>query len=280
MVQRFETDGGDRCVGRSVERDRVHVVGRRAEIDEQPGIFDLRQRCAFVGLPDRRVEDCPASFGLRGDRFLPIGQTLEQFRIEFLERLLGRVDLGIEPLLFSELIGGWDRQARFVALIEDGEDFVEVSLRDWVVLVRVTLSTADRQAEPRGSGRVDAIDDRFDAKLFLIGSSFLVDQRVAVKAGGDELLGRCVRQQVAGKLFQRELVERHVGVDRVDDPLAVLPNLASRIDREAIRVGVACDVEPMPSMPLAIGRRREQSIHESLVGIRFRVIHEVMYLVR
>ena len=49
------------------------------------------------------------------------------------------------------------------------------------------------------AGRVDAVDDRLDAELLQVDAAFLVDQRVAVKAGGDPLLQRRVGQQVAGE---------------------------------------------------------------------------------
>ena len=54
-----------------------------------------------------------------------------------------------------------------------------------------------------------------------LGSPFAGHHVQAVEAGGHELLGRRVGQQVAGKLLDGELVERLVAVERVDDVIAV-----------------------------------------------------------
>ncbi len=42
----------------------------------------------------------------------------------------------------------------------------------------------------------------------------------------------------------------------------------------AVGVGVACHIEPVPAPALAVGRRRQQSLDELLVGIGGGVVHE------
>ena len=80
-----------------------------------------------------------------------------------------------------------------------------------------------------------------------------------------------VRQQVAGELLDRELVERHVGVQGADDPVAIGPEVAQVVALEAVRVGVAGQVEPRPGPALAELRRGEQPIDDRFVGVRARV---------
>ena len=88
----------------------------------------------------------------------------------------------------------------------------------------VALAAADREAEPDGASCVHAIDDRLDAELLQVDAAFLIDHRVAVKSRGNELVRARLRQQITSKLLDRELIERQIAVESVDDPVAVLPD--------------------------------------------------------
>ena len=70
----------------------------------------------------------------------------------------------------------------------------------------VTLGAPHRQTQEHRAGRVDLVEHRFVAQVG-------VEHRVAMKSTGDHLLGAGSRQQVAGDLFDDELVERQVAVD-------------------------------------------------------------------
>ena len=69
-----------------------------------------------------------------------------------------------------------------------------------------------------------------------------------------------VGQQVAGQLFDGELVERHVAVEGVDHPVAIRPDLAVVVEVDAVGVGVAGGVEPVAAAVLAPVRRGQQLI--------------------
>ena len=81
-------------------------------------------------------------------------------------------------------------------------------------------------------------------------------------------------QQVAGELLDGELVERHVGVERLDHPVAVRPDRPRAVLLVAVGVGVAGQVEPAPGPALAVVRRGEQPVDQLLVGVRRRVVDE------
>ncbi len=81
-------------------------------------------------------------------------------------------------------------------------------------------------------------------------------------------------QQVARDLLHDEPVERHVVVQRLDDPVAVAPDRSRPVDRVAVRVGVARDVEPVPAPALAVMRRLEQALHQPAVRAGLRVARE------
>ncbi len=88
---------------------------------------------------------------------------------------------------------------------------------------------------------------------------------VAVEARGDALGHRRIGQQIAGELFNQELVEGLVGVEGVDDPVAVGPDLAVVVEVQAVGVGVAGGVEPGTRHVLAIARRGEEAVKQPLV---------------
>src|SRR4051794_28375185 len=97
-------------------------------------------------------------------------------------------------------------------------------MADRIELMRVALSAPDRQPQPNNAGRVDAVDDFLNTKLLGVRSAFLVDQRVAMKTGRNELLARGVGKQVAGELLDRELIEWFVFIQRLNHPIAVRPH--------------------------------------------------------
>ena len=78
-----------------------------------------------------------------------------------------------------------------------------------------------------------------------VGAPFEVDHHVAMKPAGDLLLERGAGQQVAGDLLDGEAVERQVAVEGVDDPFAILPDVAMVVDVIAVGVGIAGQVEPL-----------------------------------
>jgi len=109
-----------------------------------------------------------------------------------------------------------------------------------VVALRAIQSEAEEGAAESG----DAVHDGLNAELLGIDAALLVDLGVAVEAGGDLLLGRGVGEEIAGELFNDELVVGLISIQRVDDPVAVFPDLARGVDGVAVGIGVAGDVEP------------------------------------
>jgi hypothetical protein len=91
---------------------------------------------------------------------------------------------------------------------------------------------------------------------------------VAVEACGDPLLEGGVWQQIAGELLDCELVEGHVGVERLDDPIAPAPHVPRAIVLIAAGVGIACGVEPGERHLLSIAGRSQQAIDKPFIGIR------------
>ena len=76
-----------------------------------------------------------------------------------------------------------------------------------------------------------------------------------------------MRQQIAGELLDRELVERQIAVEGADHPVAPRPHAAIAVDVVAVRVGVAGGVEPRHGHPLAVVRRLQERVDALLVGV-------------
>ena len=118
---------------------------------------------------------------------------------------------------------------------------------------------------------LDAVDHRRDAELLVIGAALGVALGVAVKRGGQTLVGGGIRQQVAGELLDGELVEWHVRVERADHPVAVGPDIAVRILFETVGVRIARQVQPDGGPALAETRRCQQTVdHPPARGFRVR----------
>ena len=69
-----------------------------------------------------------------------------------------------------------------------------------------------------------------------------------------ELVEGGVGQEVAGKLLDDELIEWLVGVECLDHPVAIGPDLAIVVQVQAVGVAIAGGVKPEPGHVLAVTR--------------------------
>ena len=77
---------------------------------------------------------------------------------------------------------------------------------------------------------------------------------VAIEPRGDALIERRIRQQIARKLFDDELIERHVAVEGFDHPVAPAPHFPIPIHLVTVRVGIARCIQPAERHSLRIPR--------------------------
>ncbi|NNJ26502.1 hypothetical protein LzC2_25900 [Planctomycetes bacterium LzC2] len=147
-----------------------------------------------------------------------------------------------------------------------GVQAIELLLGDRVELVIVAGGATYRQSHKHRADSLRPIDGVAHA-IFLVDAPALAGRDVtAIKSRRDLLIERRVRQQIAGELFHRELVERLVPVERSHDPVTVGPDAAFVVQMQAVRVAVAGGVEPVPGAMLPIAGRSEQSIDQPFVG--------------
>ncbi len=163
--------------------------------------------------------------------------------------------------------------------IEEGVERVELAGRERVELVVVADGALAGEAEPDVRDRGRAVHGVTEEEL-VVDRSALAGRHVAPReAGGRLLVAAGVRQEVAGDLLDGEAVERHVGVEGLHDPVAVGPHLPLVVEVEAVRVGIAGGVEPVPGHLLAVVGAGEQAIDEPLVGVRGGIGEEDLDLV-
>ena len=91
---------------------------------------------------------------------------------------------------------------------------------------------------------------------------------VAIERRRDPLVQSRIRQQISSQLLDRELVERHVAVERIDDPVAPPPHVSLAVGLVAIAVRVSRSLEPGKSHSLPVARRPQQPIDDLVVSVR------------
>ena len=154
---------------------------------------------------------------------------------------------------------------RVFGLVEEVEDLVVLALLERIVLVIVALHAAHRRAHPDFKGGIDPVHHGRDAELFVVRAAFCVCHRIAMKGRGQDLIRCRLGQQVAGYLFARKLVERHVGVISADGPVAVRPYRTAQVFLISHGVGVARQVHPLAGPLFAVMWRCEQALDERIV---------------
>ncbi len=151
-------------------------------------------------------------------------------------------------------------QIGLVGVVEEGHQPVVFGVGDRIELVGVALAALQGQPQPSGAGGGHAVGHGVEPEFQRIDAALLVEHRVAVETRGDLLVEGGAGQQVAGELLDREPVERHVGVEGADHPVAVRPDAALAVLLVAVGVRVAGQIEPAPGPAFAVVRRFEQPV--------------------
>src|SRR5690606_7644435 len=125
---------------------------------------------------------------------------------------------------------------------ENSHDPVKLFVPDGIVGMTVALNTGHGGSLPNFKGSSYPLQYRGHPEFLVVGTSFIVGHAVAVERGGDQLGFGGLRQQVSGQLGNGKLIEGHVGVESVDYPVAVFPDIPVKIFLIPLGVGVASKV--------------------------------------
>ena len=155
---------------------------------------------------------------------------------------------------------------------EDGLDAVVVFLGDGVEFMIVAAGAAYGHAEEAVGGGDDEVVEFVKAGLFVFDIVFRAE---AEEAGGDPGVGVVRVEFVAGELFLQETIEGFVGVEGVDDVVAIAEGVvAVAVELVAAGVGIADDVEPVASPAFAVVGRGEELVDEAGPGVGAIIIDE------
>jgi hypothetical protein len=136
----------------------------------------------------------------------------------------------------------------------------------------VAFGAAVGEAEEDRAGDVGDIEEQLLAALADVGGVGLVGE-VAIEADGDfgvEVVGV---EFVAGDLFLDEAVVGLVGVQALDDVVAVAPDVwAGLVGLEAFGVGIAGEVEPVARPAFAVLGRGQKLVDDLFKGIGRRIV--------
>ena len=139
----------------------------------------------------------------------------------------------------------------------------------------VAASTVDRQPQEGLACGGHNVVKPVVAELRPVGR-FVIPHAEPVVAGGDQSVVGRVGEFVAGDLFDRELVERLVGIERADQIVAVAPGMGlGTIAFKAVGFGIAHQIEPVAGPLLAVMGRGEQAVDHLLKRLWRRIGEKV-----
>ena len=171
-------------------------------------------------------------------------------------------------------------EGRHRGVPEEGRQGVELLLADRVELVVVAGRATAGQAHPDRAERLDLVLGVVRHDLLGDGAALAGGREAAAVARGHDLLEGGVREEVAADLFDRELVEGLVRLERAQHPIAVGVDVAGVVDVDAVRVGVAHRVEPVAGHLLGMLIGLEQAFDGLREGVGRAVGEEGLGLLR
>ncbi len=239
------------------------VLGRRVALGEKRAV---RQRQILLPavrfLIDLRPHDNPIRLIVL-DGFLPAVHARAPVGMLVSQLVLDAVDVA-ENLgaahLFVRRVGG---DVRFVCVVEEREHPIILGLGQRIELVIVALGALNGQTEDALADGVHAVEHRFHAELLRIDAALFVNHGVAQEARRYSLiLSWRSGKQIAGQLFDDELIVGQIAVEGVDDPIAIEPHLPRFVFLEAVAIGVASGVEPVPAPAFAVVRAGQQALDD------------------
>ena len=204
-----------------------------------------------------------------------------RFFLKIRDAVAERVVVGGAVLLFElrefgleiEIVRGvrHPHDRLFLRLLDAREDAVErvvIRGRNRIEFVVVAASAGDGHSEKALRHGVDPVVDDVVVVVEPLANG------EEAEGGEREIVLAHAREPVGGELFEDEPVVGLVGVERLDDVVAIRPRagvavvLAVAVDVPPDGVGVAGRVEPEAAPTLAVMRRCEEAVDDFFVGVR------------
>ncbi len=164
-------------------------------------------------------------------------------------------------------IGEMRIQTTLVNIVEAGGQLVELGLLQGIEFVVVAPRAFQCQPQHRRAKRDDSVGHILRTKFLFDTSPFVRLPMIAVEGCRQDLLLCRSGQEVSGQLPGDELIVRKVLVERSHDPISPGPHRAIDVRLISVGIRIAGYVEPIHGHAFTILRQRQQSVHQSLVGI-------------
>jgi hypothetical protein len=144
-------------------------------------------------------------------------------------------------------------------VVEECPQAIKVGLADGIIRMIVALRATDGEAESHGAdGGGDVVEQDMTALVLFV-------EVRHVRAGKEESRGRFIAHQIPSDLLLHENIEGHVVIERVDDPVAILPGaVALGIVFETVCFREACEIKPPLRPVFAVARTGEQFVRDGL----------------
>ena len=88
----------------------------------------------------------------------------------------------------------------------------------------VALRAPDGQPHPDSRSCIGSVDGVLNVVLFVNRAPFACGDVAPIEPSGDELIKRRFRQEIPRQLLNRELVKRHIFIERLNHPISVGPH--------------------------------------------------------
>ena len=153
----------------------------------------------------------------------------------------------------------------------------------------VALGAADGHAHERAGHNLEGFGHHLIAGVVVVGRAGAVRCHAEIAGGGElvDLVGlqlgmRRLHHLVTGELFANELIPGQILVEGVHYIITITPGPGAFgiFFIVALRIRVACDIQPMPAPAHAVLRRGEQTIDQLGVGVGRLVGDEILHFLR
>ena len=218
-----------------------------------------------------------ARMDLLACRFFELGDLcveLRDLRVEGGDLLLARLSFGLRTEVALSMED----------TIEDRLDTVVVRLRNGVEFVRVAAGAVDRHTEKALGHAAHQVLHLLFPGLHALGLVSLAVAGLVVgaadkHAGGDDAVGHHRLENISGDLLHHEAVIGFVGVEAADHVVSIVPGVVPKpVVLESLALGIARDIQPVPTPVLSVARRSQQPFDQVAVGPGILVVDEGLHL--
>ena len=155
-----------------------------------------------------------------------------------------------------------------LARLQGGKECAQpeiILLQNGIELVVVAARTLDAHRKEHVAGHVSDVVENIAPLRFHIALVVLINPMAQIHCGRERLAIGGV-DFIAGDLLAYKSVVRLVGIERVDDVIAIAPRLRPEmVGVVAVGIRVAHEVQPKPRLPFAKARAGQQPVDERCV---------------